>query len=379
MRWPAAPRSGGELPDLESRLFGAQVLGVLVASTVLLGAADLSAPVFFGTHLREMSLTLHAAVVTGMREELSRGFFQALVQVLAFAAAIAVPVAVLTGLALSARLTRPISRAVDATQRIAEGFLAERLPLGDTRELAELAAGVNSMAAHLEDTSAHRKRLLDALEHELRTPLAGARGYAEGLADHLFAPDQAAGAILGELHRLDGLVEQVLLLERAEAGRIPVVARVEDLRECVLDTAAFVGLWFADKNLTVRTVVPESSVPAWIDPDRVCQVLMALLENARRHTATGGVVLTVGAAGDGVTVDVADTGEGVRDEDRPFIFERFYRGDGSRSRVNGETVGIGIGLTVARCLAEAMGGTLEALPAETGACFRLTLRGADLK
>ncbi|HEX2864741.1 MAG TPA: HAMP domain-containing sensor histidine kinase [Deinococcales bacterium] len=370
---PGAGRAA-RLPALQARLLASHLLVVLVAGAALLLAADLSAPVFYAGHMQAMSTVYAGPLASRLNAELQAGFTSALGRALLLAGLLAFPAALLVSLFVTRRLARPISDVAQASARMAAGQWAERLPGGGVTELAEMTDSFNTMAAALQEAERRRAELIGTVAHELRTPLSGLRGYLEGLSDGVFDAATVSANAGRELARLERLVDDLTLLHRAEAHELPVAVVPGDLREAALEARERLLPLFEAKGLSL-TVAGEAA-PARFDPDRLQQVLANLLGNARRHTARGGVTLTAGTSNGWATLDVTDTGEGIPEADRPFIFDRFFRGDRSRSHPDGETVGIGVGLTVSRHLVGAMNGTLEALPSPAGARFRIALPAA---
>jgi len=173
--------------------------------------------------------------------------------------------------------------------------------------------------------------------------------------------------------RLSRLVEELQELSRAEAGQLPVAVSPVNPAEAVKTAAGRLRVPFADKGLRLDVVAPDGLPPVLADRERLVQVLSSLLDNALRYTPAPGDVVIAASYEDGaVAFAVRDSGIGLDAADLPQVFERFYRVDRSRARTSG---GSGVGLTIARALATAMGGTLRAESAGTGkgATFTLVL------
>ncbi|HYW24364.1 MAG TPA: ATP-binding protein [Terriglobales bacterium] len=226
-----------------------------------------------------------------------------------------------------------------------------------------------------------RRELILNVSHELRTPIASIQGHVDTLllppedrpADA--TPDHYLKVVSGETHRLGALVEELLDLARADAHELKVQMRPVALAAVVRSVVATFAP-MARRERLVAVAHPEAlpDLVGLADPDRLTQVLANLVRNAVTHTPEGGAVLVSLASlpPDRVAIDVADTGIGIAPEDRERIFERFYRGDPSRSR---DTGGFGLGLAIARELAEAMGGSLTVTSEpNVGSTFRVTLR-----
>jgi len=266
--------------------------------------------------------------------------------------------ALLTAVVVSRRITAPIRDIARASARLAAGRYGERVGAGGGDELGALAASFNALATALEETERQRLALIADVAHELRTPLATIQGYMEGLLDEVVVPAPALWAQLhGEAGRLRRLVDDLQELSRAESREIPLHPVPLEARQLLERAAARMAPQFAAADVTLALDVAPAVPAALADPDRTLQVLVNLLGNALRYTPAGGTVTLGAAAGDRrVVLRVTDTGSGIAPEHLPHLFERFYRADRSRSRASG---GSGIGLTIARALIEAQGGTIR--------------------
>jgi signal transduction histidine kinase len=209
--------------------------------------------------------------------------------------------------------------------------------------------------------------------HELRTPLSVIQGKLEGVLDGVYpaTPDHLE-PILEETKVLTHLVEDLRLLALAEAGQLVLERRDMDVGDLLQDAHVNFGPQAADRGVTLALDVPSKLPGVMADWRRIAQVLGNLLTNALRHTPQGGCVTLSAMPGDGtVEVTVTDTGVGISPGELPYIFERFWRGERSRSRTGG---GTGLGLAIARQLVEMHGGTIrvKSTPGE-GSQFRFTL------
>jgi signal transduction histidine kinase len=302
-------------------------------------------------------------------------FADAMRQAILAATVIAVVTATVISLAVAARIVRPIGALVAAARRIAGGHYAERVPVDEPRELGELATSFNDMAGSLEATERRRLQLVGDVAHELRTPLTTLDGYLEGLEDGVIDPSAETWRLLRtETGRLTRLVADLSELWRAEGRQLPLRVETVDVGDVAREvTERFAPLAAAR---AVHVEVPSAPLLAQADRDRVAQILGNYLSNAIRH-APDGSTITVSAARPGgrPTLAVTDRGSGLAPDQLEAVFERFYRIDPARSRSGG---GSGIGLTIARALAEAMGGRAWAeRPADgVGVTFLLELPAA---
>jgi signal transduction histidine kinase len=270
---------------------------------------------------------------------------------------LAVGIALLLTFVLSRRMTSPIEVLAKAARRLGHGDLSQRVRLQGESEVTALAEAFNSMAADLEYAEQLRRNMVADVAHELRTPLSNIQGYLEAIRDGVVEPDAAAiGSLNEETSLLSRLVNELQELSLAEAGELKLVYQAEDIANLVKQAVTPWQPQVTARKLSLSVELPADLPLVNIDWQRVNQVLHNILENAVAHTPKGGTI-NVAASGKGkwVEVSVSDTGEGIPAEDLPHIFERFYRVDKSRARATG---GSGLGLTIAKRLIEAHGGTI---------------------
>jgi signal transduction histidine kinase len=304
--------------------------------------------------------------------------------------------ALAVGLGLSRVMSRPLVNLTTATRAVAAGDLSIRVPTRCPGEIGELAKAFNQMAQELARADDLRRDLTTDVAHELRTPLSVIRGKLEGVLDGVYpATPEHLQPILEETKLLAHLVEDLRLLALAEAGQLGLEKRPMDVRDLLQDAHVNFSPQASDRGVTLALDLPPELPEVMADWRRIAQVLGNLLTNALRHTPQGGLVTLSaalkepsseaaagghgnlpdkddeGVSGGMVEVAVADTGTGISLKDQPFIFERFWRGDRSRSRASG---GSGLGLAIARQLVEMHGGTISVESATgQGSMFRFTL------
>ena len=259
---------------------------------------------------------------------------------------------------VSRLLTAPLARLTRAAQAIAAGDLSQRVDVRSKDEIGDLGTAFNGMAASLAEAETLRRNLIADVSHELRTPLTIIQGNIQAILEGVYPLEMAQMAgLYDETRLLTRLVDDLHDLALADAGQL----RLERTPVDVFDLARTAIGQFgpvaeaAGVKLTLETA---EEVPEVLgDADRLAQVLRNLISNAIRHTPAGGqVVIRVGRAGEQVKIQVADTGSGIAPEDLPHVFDRFYRGDKSRSRRGG---GAGSGLAITRQLVTAHGGQIE--------------------
>ncbi|MDR0518793.1 MAG: HAMP domain-containing protein [Clostridiales Family XIII bacterium] len=261
------------------------------------------------------------------------------------------------GRLLARRISRPIIKAAHIATQVSEGNFSIRFN-GKTRvrELAELVAAVNNMAESLDRQESLRRQLTTDVSHELRTPLSAVSTHLEMMIDGVWEPTkERLQSCFDEIGRITGLVEEIEKLGQIEADNLSLDKSPTDLLE--LAGAAFHAFESegAKKGIAMDVSGESSIVPA--DRDRMRQVLANLLSNAIKYTPQNGQVrITVEDTPQSGVLVIEDSGIGIHAEDIPLIFERFYRTDKSRNRGTG---GAGIGLTIAKSIVEAHGGSIE--------------------
>ncbi len=286
---------------------------------------------------------------------------------------IALPASVALAWFLSRRILAPVQTLRVAVQKLGAGDLTQRVEVSDPGELGELSSSFNAMANALERMNRLQRQMIADIAHELRTPLSNIRGYIEAVRDKVLEPDEETIATLDEeAVLLSRLVEDLQELSIVEAGQMTLERQPQDISELVVRTTDAMSTTAAGRNIRLERRIESQLPPVSVDYHRISQVLRNLLDNALSHTGDGGrVSVDVTRDGDRVVVSVTDTGEGIEPEALPYVFDRFYRVDKSRTRATG---GSGLGLTISKGLVEAHGGTLavESTPGE-GSRFFFTL------
>lgn len=278
----------------------------------------------------------------------------------------AVLLAAAVALWASRRLLRPVRLVADATHRLAAGDYAARVPeRAADDEIGRLARDFNHLALTLQRNEATRREFMADVSHELRTPLGVLHGEIEALEDGVRRLDNAALISLkAEVATLNKLVDDLYELSLADVGALSYRKAELDLRSIIGDTAGAFGERLRTSGLKLQLELPAEPLTTFGDARRLRQLFANLLENSCRYTDAGGA-LRLEARRDGrqMLIDVHDSAPGVRDEQLPRLFERFFRAEGSRNRRSG---GAGLGLSICQRIVEAHEGRIEARTSPLG-------------
>jgi two-component system sensor histidine kinase BaeS len=265
------------------------------------------------------------------------------------------------GLVATAFLTRwliaPLSQLEQGTQAVAKQRLDYRLPENGSQEMRSLARSFNHMTSQLEAQETLRRNLLADVTHELRHPVHVIQGSLQAVLDGVYPLNMEEIALMyDQTQHLAVLVDDLHALARAEAHELPLYRQPTDVGALVQELTDAIAPLTDEKELKMRVTTPTPPVVLNVDPQRLRQVVQNLLSNAIRYTPNGGTIaLTVTQVGDDTRITVQDTGIGIASDELPRVFDRFYRSDASRNRAKG---GAGLGLAIAKAIAEAHGGTI---------------------
>ena len=290
------------------------------------------------------------------------------VKILAVTAASALT-AVVAALVLARSIVDSVDRVREASAELARGDLEARAPEGGPTEVAELAASFNRMGTNLRQLFDTRRELVAWASHDLRTPLANMQAMLEALEDGLAEPDEYVPVLREQVQALSLLVDDLFELARIDAGALTLEMHRLPVAPVVSSSLRGVEAEARSRHVGLTADV-DGDVTARFAPDKIERVLMNLLTNALRYTPSdGSVAVRVEPHADEVRVAVEDTGAGLDSEARERMFERFWKGDASRS-----SRGAGLGLAIARGLVEAHGGRIWAEDGDGGGarvCFTL--------
>lgn len=258
-------------------------------------------------------------------------------------------------------IATPLADVMTAAEAVAAGDLSVRVdqPRHAPEHFRRLAASFNRMVAELQRVDEQRRNLTADVAHELRTPLQIIQGNLEGLLDGVYEPtEEHITATIEETRLLGRLVADLGTLSLAEAGELQLVREPVRVDELLSDAATSFSGQAEAAGLDLRLAVKGDMPTITGDVERLEQVLGNLMANAIRYTRKGGSITLQAEPADGrVVISVIDTGEGIPAEDLPHVFDRFWRGDRSRSHAGG--AGSGLGLAIAKQLVEAHGGRID--------------------
>jgi heavy metal sensor kinase len=296
------------------------------------------------------------------------------------AAPVALALAGLGGWFLARKSLSPVAEISERARRIGADNLDERLPVANSRdELGQMAATFNELLGRLSRAFAQQQQFMADASHELRTPVSVIRTASEAtLAQPVddVSEYREALAVTGEqARRLTRIIEDMFLLARADAGKRELRPGNLYLDELVAEAARAAGVLAERKGVSVECS-PAPETPYRGDEDLLWQMLLNLLDNAIKYTPAGGKVsLGLARTGANHVITVADTGAGIPVEAQPYVFERFYRADKARERAEaGASGGSGLGLPIARWIAEAHGGQISLGRSDLcGSAFVITL------
>ena len=273
------------------------------------------------------------------------------------------------GYFLSSTVTERIQQLKNAAEKLAEGNLKTRVAVNGRDEVASLAVTFNQMAEQLQaadnkqrELESLRRDLIAWVSHDLQTPLTSMRAILEALSDGVVDDPETVKRYLltaqRDVRSLSSLIDDLFQMAQLDAGGFPLNRAEASLSDLVSDTLESFTQLAKQQDVTIEGNVDADVDPVRMDTQAVGRVLNNLIGNALRHTPANGRVSVWVRRNDHIEVTVSDTGEGIRAEDIPHVFERFYRGDVSRSR-NQITGGAGLGLAIARGIVRAHGGEIN--------------------
>ncbi len=351
------------------KLLGVNIPVIVLVILILWLALDTLAADYFSVLMKEYHVTPTDAHTM---------FLHTVHRYLVWASLAAIVMAGLLSSLLTKKVLKPLGQMADTAREISAGDYHIRVAVGSKDEIGQLAETFNQMAESLERIERLRRDMVSDVAHELRTPLTNIRGYVEALQDGVVAPTgETFGLIQEETLRLVHLVEDLLRLARADAAKTTLHLVPINLSAFIAQILQRFQPGFTRKNITVTADLGGVSNLVMGDADRLYQVMENLLKNAWQYTPEGGrLSLATESFGAEIRVTLTNNGAAIAPEDLPFVFERFFRGERSRSRDYG---GTGIGLAIVKSLVESHGGKVgvESSAASTSFWFTLPATSPD--
>ncbi len=271
----------------------------------------------------------------------------------------ATAVAIILAVLLAETFTRPLRELAKASRQLAKGELGKTVPVRTQDELGELAMAFNQMSAEIAKANQQRRQMTADIAHDLRTPLTVLSGYLEAMEDGtLPATPERIHLMQNEVQALMRLVSDLRTLSLADAGRLTMQLEPVDVAALLTAVQSAYVPQAAEQQVAIEVQAePGQQFP--LDAARMRQVLNNLVSNALRYTPEGGKIVLAAEMENGrLRLTVTDSGKGIPQEDLPYVFDRFYRGDKARTEGEGES---GLGLAIVKSLVTAHGGTVTAV------------------
>lgn len=370
---PPAPTPGRRRrwgrPGIGLRLLAAQAIVLVAGAATTAVVAAIVGPPLFREHLHLAGVPMDSPEEVHAEE----AYGYATVMSIGGALAVSALAALAVSFYVSRRLQRSITEVASAATDVAQGNYEIRVSsprLGD--DFDALSTAFNQMASRLQAVDSTRQRLFGDLAHEIRTPVSVLEAYIEALEDGVRTlTPQTAAMLRDQTRRLVRFSDDVAALAKAEESSVSMSYATIDVDRLTRQSVAAAQEPYDSKGVALRVRLQTTLPPLWADEQRLSQVLGNLLDNALRHTPSGGSVeVSCVRDGDRLSIAVADTGEGIAAEHLPRLFERFYRADAARDREHG---GAGLGLAIAKALVEAHGGSISVASAGLGAGATFTV------
>lgn len=257
-------------------------------------------------------------------------------------------------------LSRPLLQMQKRTEQMARGDWDTRLPIQSHDEIGMLGHSINDLAQSLQTYRDTRREFFANISHELRTPVTYLEGYSKVLLDNLVQSEREQKQYLSIIHqesvRLEHMINDLFELSKMEEGRMDLNFEWLDMRAIIDEAIGKVKLKAEKKRIGLQTKISGDSPKIYGDGKRMGQILLNLLENSIRYTEKGNISVQLSERKKTAILTVKDTGIGIPQESLPYLFDRFYRVEKSRSREYG---GTGLGLSIVKKLVELQGGTIQ--------------------
>ena len=366
---PASTPRRRRRPGIGLRLLAAQAIVLVAGAATTAVVAAVVGPPLFREHLHRAGVPMDSPEEVHAEE----AYGYATVMSIGGALAVSALAALAVSFYVSRRLQRSITEVASAATDVSKGNYDVRVSpprLGD--DFDALSTAFNQMASQLQSVDSTRQRLFGDLAHEIRTPVAVLEAYIEALEDGVRTlTPQTAAMLRDQTRRLVRFSNDLAALAKAEESAVSMSYDTIDVGRLTRQCVAAAQERYDTRGVALRVRLQQALPSLWADEQRLSQVLGNLLENALRHTPSGGLVeISCVRDGDRLSIAVADTGEGIAAEHVSRVFERFYRVDAARDRQHG---GAGLGLAIAKALVEAHGGSIAVASARPGAGATFTV------
>jgi len=332
------------------KLFAINLLIIALVMLIVWGAVDYLAKGYFMALMDKYHIS---------PKESHQMFVASIHSYLIWGSLAAVFVSSVISLIIMKRILDPLAKMTQLTERIATGEFPGAVPITTNDEVGQLAQAFNRMTESLSHMEKLRKNMIVDVAHELKTPLTNIQGYLEGLTDEVVEPSEETLSLLkGEAQRLNYLVNDILKLARSGAAQTSIDILEIDFLDACRHVYGIFQVQFSQKNISVDFSAIKPGCLVYADPNKLAQVLHNLYQNGLQYTPTNGELrIFTEESAEETRITFANPCSEMHAEDLPLIFERFYRGEKSRSRDYG---GAGIGLAVVKDLVEAHRGKVGA-------------------
>lgn len=352
------------LCDHNSSTVSAEILSTVLKSDYSeLGDIDNLLPsvnFVYATALKDGSGNNIGSVFATLSPKDIRSFFNAILRIFLLSAIVPITAMFFAEYIISYRLIRPLKLMASASRSMAKGDFSKRIPVTSDDEIGELAVAFNQMTNSLVQIEGTRRRFVANISHELKTPMTTIAGFIDGIVDGTIPPEKHSyylEIVSTEIRRLSRLVQSMLSLSKLESGEQQINRSNFDLYDMVLKIVVSQEQRIEERDLNITGLDDIESTIVNADYDLIYQVVYNLVDNAVKFTNKGGTVgFEISSFENAVEFSIRNTGEGIAEKDLPFVFERFYKADKSRSVVKDST---GLGLYLANTIISIHGGKIS--------------------
>lgn len=314
----------------------------------------------YSTKLSDSQGNVIGVVFSTLSHQNIRLFYNAILKLFVFSALVPIIVMFFAEYFISYRFTKPLKLMSDAARSMANGDFSKRIPVTGDDEIGELAVAFNQMTNSLVQLESTRRRFIANVSHELKTPMTTIGGFIDGITDGTIPPEKQSyylSLVSAEIKRLSRLVQSMLCLAKLESGEQQINRSEFDLSDMLFKILVSQEQRIAEQQLELEGLEVMQPIKVNADYDLIYQVVYNLVDNAVKFTNAGGKIsFHTAEFGNAVEFKIRNTGEGIEQKDLPFIFERFYKTDKSRSAVKDST---GLGLHLAYTIISIHGGKIS--------------------